>query len=170
MLKARNVMPRLFSEALLRWPATLLLIAPLLLPATACTTQTPGNAQPKSQPSGAEERKPQPDAATELFTDESSILAVTREDQTRDLEIQRLRKEVTLTAAIKVLTTYRVVTRDQYFIYTHQSGAYGSVTSKGRGTCLWEIELDYAAVVTLPNGGRIYLLDPGLKVPAAPTK
>ena len=102
------------------------------------------------------------------FTDESAILAVGRDDQTEALKTKRLKKEVTVTDAVKVLTTYRAVTREQYLEYAHQpTGATGSVRVKGRGMCLWEIEPGYAAVVTLPHGRRVYLLHPGLKVPMA---
>jgi hypothetical protein len=105
------------------------------------------------------------------FTNESAILAVTRDDQTESLKTKLLRKEVTATDAVNALTTYRVVTRDQYLEYAHQLGATGSVTITGRGTYLWDIEPGYAAVVTPPRGGGpVYLLHPDLKVPAAQGK
>lgn len=105
---------------------------------------------------GAEERFP--------FQDEGAILAVSREDPAIPLKTKLLNKEVTLPEAVKVLTTYRVVTRDQYLTYAHQVGANGSVTLKGGVTCLWQIESGYAGVVTLPAGQQVYLLRPDLKV------
>lgn len=103
-----------------------------------------------------------------LFTEEAAVLAVARDDQTEARKSNRLRKVVTVRDAVTVLTTYRVVTRDQYLEYAHQPGATGSVTVRGVGVCLWKIEPGYAAVVTLPGGdGRIYLLHPDLKVPVA---
>ena len=72
---------------------------------------------------------------------------------------------------VKVLTRYHVISRDQYLTYDHLGdGASGSVMIRGRGPCLWSIEPDYAAVVTLPNDGKVYLLRPDLKVPAAQGK
>jgi hypothetical protein len=105
------------------------------------------------------------------FTGEAAILAVARDDQAQALKTKLLKQEVTITDAVKVLTTYRVVGRDQYLVYAHQGGATGSATVKGLGVCLWEIEPGYAAVVTLPRGGRqVYFLHPDLKVPAVPGK
>src|SRR5262245_6005937 len=106
-----------------------------------------------------------PPRAGAPFTDEAAILAVARDDQTEALKTKRLKKEVTITDAVTVLTTYRAVTRDQYLEYAHRFGATGSVTVKGVGVGRWAIEPGYAAVVTLPRGGRVYLLHPELKVP-----
>jgi hypothetical protein len=109
--------------------------------------------------------------AGEVFVPEAAILAVARDDQTWALKTRALKKEVTITDVVKVLTTYRIVTRDQYLVYAHTlAGAYGSVKIKGRGTCLWAIEPGYAAVVTLPAGCKVYLLRPDLEVPAATGK
>ena len=106
--------------------------------------------------------------AEKPFTEEPAILAVERDDQTQALKTKLLKKEIVVTEVVKVLTTYRAVTRDQYLSCDHQiAGACGSVKLKDRGTCLWRIEPDYAAVVTLPGGVEIYLLRPDLKVPAA---
>jgi hypothetical protein len=106
--------------------------------------------------------------AGEPFTDEASILAVSREDQANALKTKRLHKELTLPAAITVLTTYKTVSRDQYLTYAHQSGAYGKVTLKGGKEYSWEIELDYAATVKGAQDEMIYLLHPKLDVQPAP--
>lgn len=102
--------------------------------------------------------------ADEPFQNERNILAIHREDQTQALQTEMLKKEVTLTEAIQVLTTYWTVTAEQYLGYSHQVGADGSVTLQGGVTCLWKIEPGYAAVVTSPSGRPIYLLHPDLKV------
>ena len=97
------------------------------------------------------------------FTNESEILAVARDDQAEAVKTKRLGKELTITEAVKVLTTYRVVARQQYLEYAHQSGATGAVTIRGRGKHLWDIEPGYAAVVTPSRGGApVYLLHPDL--------
>jgi hypothetical protein len=106
--------------------------------------------------------------AGEPFTNEASILAISREDQANDLKTKRLKKELTLPAAITVLTTYRTVSRDQYLTYAHQAGAYGKVTLKGGKDFSWEIEPDYAAKVKGAGGETIYLLHRSLDVPLAP--
>ncbi len=109
--------------------------------------------------------------ADEVFVQEAAILAITMDDQTHALKTRAIEKEVTITEAIRVLTTYRVVTRDQYLNYDHTDGiACGSVNIKGQGTYLWAIEPGYAAVVTLPVGGKVYLMRPELDVPAAKGK
>ena len=107
------------------------------------------------------------------FTQETAILAISREDQTEALKTKRLRKEFTLTETIRVLTTYRVVTRNHYIRYAHTLHfAEGAVTVKEHGNCQWQIEPNYAGVVTLPAGRRIYLLRPDLvdEVKLAPKK
>jgi hypothetical protein len=109
--------------------------------------------------------------ATEVFVGEAAILVISRDDQTQALKTKAIEKEVTISEAIRVLTTYRVVTRDQYLNYDHTVGvACGSVKIKGRGTFLWAIEPGYAAVITPPQGGMVYLLRPDLDVPAAKGK
>jgi hypothetical protein len=109
--------------------------------------------------------------ATEVFVGEVAIMAVTMDDQAWALKTKAIDKEVTITEAIRVLTTFRVVTRDQYLSCDHTDGvACGSVTIKGRGTFLWAIEPGYAAVVTPPVGDKVYLLRPDLDVPAAKGK
>jgi hypothetical protein len=105
--------------------------------------------------------------AGEPFTDEASILAISRIDQANDLKTRRLKKEFSLPAAITVLTTYRTVSRDQYLTYAHQSGAHGKVTLKGDKEYTWNIEPDYAAKVKGAGGEIIYLLHPKLDVPLA---
>jgi hypothetical protein len=106
--------------------------------------------------------------AGEPFTDEASILAISREDQANYLKIKRLKKELTLPSVITVLTTYRSVSRDQYLTYAHQFGVNGKVTLKGGKEFSWEIEPDYAAKVKGADGEIIYLLHPKLDVPLAP--
>ena len=97
--------------------------------------------------------------------DESDIVAVSLDDQAQALKTKAIKRGVGITEVIKVLTTYRVVTREQYLIYDHTVGvACGSASVKGGGTCLWAIEPGYAAVVTPPRGGEVYLLHPDLKV------
>jgi hypothetical protein len=109
--------------------------------------------------------------AGEVFVQEAAIRAVTMDDQTQALKTKAIDKEVTITEAIRVLTTYRIVTRDQYLNYDHALGvACGSVKIKGRGTFLWAIEPGYAAVVTPSQGGTVYLMRPDLKMPAAKGK
>jgi hypothetical protein len=102
--------------------------------------------------------------AGEPFTDESMILAVTREDPTNLLKTRRLKKELSVSEVIGVLTTFPKVTREQYLTYDHQIGAGGTVTLKGGKTYSWEIEPGYAGRVTAPGGETTYLLAPGLKV------
>jgi hypothetical protein len=104
--------------------------------------------------------------AGEPFTDEAAILAISREDQANDLRTRRLRKELTLPAAIVALTTYQKVTRDQYLTYAHQSGAHGKVTLKGGKEYSWDIEPDYAATLKGADGAIVYLLHPKLAIPA----
>jgi hypothetical protein len=106
--------------------------------------------------------------AGEPFTDEASILAIAREDQANDLKTRRLKKEFTLPAAITVLTTYKMVSRDQYLTYAHQAGASGMVTLKGGKEYSWDIEPDYAATVKGADGNVIYLLHPKLDARAVP--
>jgi len=105
--------------------------------------------------------------AGEPFTDEASILAASRDDQANDLKTKRLKKELTLPAAITVLITYKTVSRDQYLTYAHQSGASGKVTLKGGKEYSWDIEPDYAAKVKGANGETTYLLHPKLKIQPA---
>jgi hypothetical protein len=101
--------------------------------------------------------------ASEPFAQESGILAVTREDQTNALKTRQLKKEVSLSEAIAVLTSFDKVTRDQYLTYAHQpTGARGTVTLKDGNTYTWEIEPGYAATVTDAKGGTTYLLHPRL--------
>ena len=57
------------------------------------------------------------------FTDEASILAVSRQDQTDALRTRLLKKELMLPEIINVLTNYRKVSREQYSVYDHQGGA-----------------------------------------------
>jgi hypothetical protein len=106
--------------------------------------------------------------AGEPFTDEASILVISREDQANDLKTKRLKKEFTLPAAIAALTTYQKVTRDQYLTYAHQRGAFGKVTLKGGKDYSWDIEPDYAAIVKGAHGEIIYLLHPKLDAQPAP--
>jgi hypothetical protein len=109
--------------------------------------------------------------ADEVFVQETAILAITMDDQTHALKTRAIEKEVTITEAVRVLTTYRVVTRDQYLNYDHTDRiASGAVNIKGRGTFLWAIEPGYAAVVTPPVGGKMYLMRPELEVPATKGK
>jgi hypothetical protein len=106
--------------------------------------------------------------AGEPFTDELSILAVSREDQTNALKTKLLKKEVSLTEVITVLTTFHKVTREQYLVYDHQlTGARGSVTLKGGKNYTWAIEPGYAATVKGAQGDTTYLLHPKLKVEPA---
>jgi hypothetical protein len=106
--------------------------------------------------------------AGEPFTDEASILAVSRDDQANDLKTRRLKKEFALPAAITVLTTYQKVSRDQYLTYAHRSGATGKVTLKGGKEYSWDIEPGYAARVKGARGEIIYLLHPKLDAQPAP--
>lgn len=101
------------------------------------------------------------------FTDEASILSVSRQDQTEAVKSGSLKKELTLPQVIEVLTSYRKVDRDQYLLYAHQIGAFGTVTLKGGTTYLWEIEPNYAATVTAHRGKTVYLLHPRLKAEPA---
>jgi hypothetical protein len=107
--------------------------------------------------------------AGEPFTQESAILAVSREDQANALKTRLLKKEVVLSEIIAVLTNFKVVTADQYLTYDHQiSGVRGTVTLKGNKTYTFEIEPGYAAQVKDARGETTYLLAPNLKVePAA---
>lgn len=100
------------------------------------------------------------------FTDEASILAVTRQDQTPLLKIRMLKEELTLPQVLVVVTTYSKVDRDQYMVYAHQPGPQGTVTLKGDVTHRWEIEPNYAAKVTDRDGNIAYLLHPRLKATA----
>lgn len=101
------------------------------------------------------------------FTDKESILAVSRYDQAPALKTKLLEEELTLAPVIEVLTTYRKVSREQYLVYAHQTGACGTVTLKGGATYLWEIEPGYAATVTGHRGVTTYLLHPRLKIEPA---
>ena len=122
-----------------------------LLPFVVCTLGT--TAVERGQPS---------------FTDEASILSVSREDQTEALKTGLLKAEVTLPQVIEVLTTYRKVTREQYRLAAHQiAGARGTVTLKGGVTYLWEVEPNYAATVKGHHGETVYLLHPRLKIEPA---
>ncbi|HEV2296782.1 MAG TPA: hypothetical protein VGR35_23270 [Tepidisphaeraceae bacterium] len=105
------------------------------------------------------------DRADPSFTDEASILSVSREDQTEAVKTGLLKKELTLPQVIEVLTSYRKVNRDQYLVYAHQIGARGAL--KGGTTYLWEIEPDDAARVTAHRGETVYLLHPRLKTEPA---
>ena len=106
--------------------------------------------------------------AGEPFTDEASILAISRDDQANDLKTRRLKAEVTLPAAIAALTTYRTVTREEYLTYAHRSGALGKVTLKGGKEYSWDIEPGYAATVRGAGGEIIYLVHPKLDAQPAP--
>jgi hypothetical protein len=106
--------------------------------------------------------------AGEPFTDEASILAVSRDDQANDLKSKRLKKEFTLSAAITVLTTYKTVSKEQYLTYAHQSGASGKVVLRGGKEYSWDIEPDYAAQVKGAHGEIVYLLHPKLDAQPAP--
>jgi hypothetical protein len=103
--------------------------------------------------------------AGEPFTQESAILALTREDQTKALKTRMLKKEVTVSEVIAVLTSFNKVTREQYLTCDHQaSGVRGTVTLKDGKTYTWEIEPGYAATVTDRKGEKTYLLHPNLTV------
>jgi hypothetical protein len=92
------------------------------------------------------------------FTTQREILAIDREDQTESLRTKLLRKEVTLSDAISVLTTFKKVSERQYFIYAHQMGARGTVTLTGGRHFSWEIEPEYAARIRSKDGMVVYLL------------
>jgi hypothetical protein len=104
--------------------------------------------------------------AGEPFTQESAVLAVSREDQTNALKARLLKEEVPLSQALAVLTTFKKVTQEQYLIYDHQVGARGTVTLKDGKTYTWAIEPGYAATVTDAGGATTYLLPPRLAGPA----
>jgi hypothetical protein len=98
------------------------------------------------------------------FTTETNILAVSREDQTEALKTKVLEKEFTLRDAVVALTTFKQVTRDQYYIYAHRGiGAEGTVTLSGGKKYRWDIEPGYAARVADEQGAVVYLLAPSLK-------
>ena len=103
------------------------------------------------------------------FTTESEILAVSREDQTDALKTKLLRKVVTLSDAISVMTTFKKVSKLQYLIYDHQIGARGTITLTGGRHFSWEIEPGYAARIRGDDGAVVYLLHPDAKTePSAP--
>lgn len=106
--------------------------------------------------------------AGELFTDEAAILAISREDQTNALKTGRLKRELTLSAAITVLTTYRSVTQERFLIFAHQPGVSGKLILKNGKAYTWTIEPDYAATLKGPGGETIYLLHPKLDIKPAP--
>ncbi|MEI6150725.1 MAG: hypothetical protein WCS01_16635 [bacterium] len=49
-----------------------------------------------------------------VFTTEDQILAVSRQEQNNAIKTKMVKREVLLTEVIKVLTTYRKVTKHQY--------------------------------------------------------
>lgn len=98
-----------------------------------------------------------------VFTPEDHILAVSRQDQSNAVKIKMVQREVLLTEVIKVLTTYRKVTKHQYMIYAHQIGLSGTVTLIGEKKYTWSIEPGYAATVKSEGGKEVYLLHPELK-------
>lgn len=100
--------------------------------------------------------------AAESFTDDASIMAISREDQANALATHLLKKELTLPEAIVVLTTFQRVSRDQYILYSHQPGARGSVTLKDGNAFAWEIEPGYAARLKGQGTIVIYLLRPDM--------
>ena len=96
------------------------------------------------------------------FTENCSIMAISREDQTNALAIHLLKNELTLSDALVVLTTYRRVTSEEYMLLAHQPGARGTVTLAGGASYRWEIEPGYAAELTMSEQPTVYLLRPGL--------
>lgn len=102
------------------------------------------------------------------FTDESQILGVSRESQADALKTRRIKKELTLSEVLVVLTTYRTVSREQYLIYDHVGGVQGTVTLTGGQVYLWVIEPGYAATVVDHQGHTTYLLRPDLEVRPPP--
>ena len=96
------------------------------------------------------------------FTDDSAIVAISREDHGDALANRRLPREITLAEALRVLTTYAKVTREEYMRLAHQPGWRGAVTLKDGATFEWTIERDYAAVVTDSRRNSTYLVRPDL--------
>ena len=97
------------------------------------------------------------------FTSEEQILAVSRQNQSNAIKTKIVKREVLLTEVIKVLTTYRKVTRHQYMIYAHQLGLSGTVTLTKGKSYTWSIEPGYAGTVKSADGEEVYLLRPELK-------
>jgi len=98
-----------------------------------------------------------------VFTFEEQILSVSRQDQSNPINTRMVKREVLLTEVIKVLTTYRKVTKHQYMIYAHQPGLSGTVTLIGEKKYTWSIEPGYAATVKSEGGEEVYLFRPQLK-------
>jgi len=98
-----------------------------------------------------------------VFTTEGKILTVSRHDQTQAIKTKMIRREVLLSEVITVLTTHRKVSKLQYMIYHHQIGVRGTVTLTDDKVYEWSIEPDNGAVVTTPEGEKIYLLHPDAK-------
>ena len=116
------------------------------------TGTSPGASAPESVP---------------VFTTETQIVAVSRQDQSNAIKIKMVKREVLLSEVIKVLTTYHKVTRHQYMMYAHQIGVLGTVTlADGKGYT-WSIEPGYAATVKSADGEEVYLLRPELKTKAS---
>lgn len=100
-----------------------------------------------------------------VFASDNQIAAVTREENNH-----YEKRPVFLSEAISILTTYRVVTKDQYMVYDHGLICTRGTVSLTNGTTYkWFIEPDYAVKLTAPDRGEtIYLLHPYLKVPEIP--
>lgn len=98
-----------------------------------------------------------------VFTTEGQILAVSRQDQSNAIKTKMAKREVLLSEVIKVLTTYRKVTKHQYMVYAHQIGVFGTVTLAEGTSYAWAIEPGYAATVKTAGGEETYLLSPELK-------
>lgn len=99
----------------------------------------------------------------EKFTDELAILGVSRMDQSAALESKLIEEEVGLCEVILVLTTYEMVSRQEYMVLAHQIGITGTVVLKGGETFLWSIEPGYAGTVTDSKGELVYLVHPKIR-------
>lgn len=97
--------------------------------------------------------------AADTFTNDSEILAVSREDQTNAIRTKILKSEFTVSQAIVALTTFKKVTRERYLDFAHQIGVTGTVTLKGGKTYSWSIEPDYSATVKDLQGEKMYLVN-----------
>lgn len=111
--------------------------------------------------------EPAPPAAADVFINESVIMGVTRADPARVGKAEAGKKELTLSEVLRVLTTYKKVSREVYSTYHHLGATdSGSVTTRNGVVYLWQIEPDCAAVVIAGQGERqtTYLLAPRLLV------